>query len=340
MESVKISTIRLFKAVPITAKNKKRADKKLLEETIKRGFIFSPEVIANYSDKQLAELIKVVEKEVGLASEQMNSSFHKSWKKVKEASIEQLMMEQIVHYITTYGFEGLGIYDENSVYIPNEKLELPKVDLDQIRLIVIRGCTKEELKEKLLSLLKSGIALGEDTIKDVMEVAVFVKLNKKDLEKIKNKEVKVALYDHLELVPENPIEFLRFVVYKSIDSTLLIKDKLTIGKIKESKTAGINALFVKYKKEHGLERLAEIFCRFKPVFLALRTGIQMKHITNRIRKLAKKNHKPMKADYLNDITGNIKKGEKIEEKRLNEELGKVNVFRKIRLAYALHYRLR
>ena len=232
MESVKISTIRLFKAVPITAKNKKRADKKLLEETIKRGFIFSPEVIANHSDAQLAELIKVVEKEVGLASEKMNSSFHKSWKKVKEASIEQLMMEQIVHYITTYGFERLGIYDESSVYIPNEKLELPKVDLDQIRLIVIRGCTKEELREKLLSLLKSGIALGEDTIKDVMEVAVFVKLNEKDLEKIKNKEVKVALYDKMNIIPEDPIEFLRYIVFIVTNSTILIKNKDLIEKIR------------------------------------------------------------------------------------------------------------
>ncbi|MEK6883732.1 MAG: hypothetical protein AABY22_29155, partial [Nanoarchaeota archaeon] len=102
----------------------------------------------------------------------------------------------------------------------------------QIRLIVIRGCTKEELREKLLSLLKSGIALGEDTIKDVMEVAVFVKLNEKDLEKIKNKEVKVALYDKMNIIPEDPIEFLRYIVFIVTNSTILIKNKDLIEKIR------------------------------------------------------------------------------------------------------------
>ena len=43
------STIKLFKAVPVTDnKKKKKATKKLLEETIKRGFIFAPEIITAY----------------------------------------------------------------------------------------------------------------------------------------------------------------------------------------------------------------------------------------------------------------------------------------------------
>ena len=78
------STIRLFKAVPITAKRKKKPSKVLLEKTISKGFVFAPEVIANYSEKELKLLIKTVEKEVGLTKEQMNSSFHKSWNKVKK----------------------------------------------------------------------------------------------------------------------------------------------------------------------------------------------------------------------------------------------------------------
>ena len=97
--------IRLFKAVEIKQKKKKKVNKSLLEKTIKNGFIFSPEVIANYSENELINLIKIVKDEIGLSSEQMNSSFHKSWKKIKEADIEQLVVEQLAHYLTTYGKE-------------------------------------------------------------------------------------------------------------------------------------------------------------------------------------------------------------------------------------------
>ena len=43
------STIRLFKAVPIETKRKKEMSKELLAMTLPSGYIFSPEVIANYS---------------------------------------------------------------------------------------------------------------------------------------------------------------------------------------------------------------------------------------------------------------------------------------------------
>jgi len=331
-----ISTIRLFKAVPITVKRKKKANKALLEKTIKKGFVFSPEVIYNYSATELDELIGMVEKELGLTAKQMNNSFHKSWKKVKEATDEQLIMEQIIHYITTYGFEAMGIYNEDSVYIPNEKLEIPHIE--EIKLTAIKGYTKKELKEKLLGILDSGIALKEDTIVDLIDVANFVVLNETEIINIKNKEVKTRLYLDLGLVPEKPVEFLRFVLYVITGKSLIIKNPALIAELKENSKLSVNGLFIKYKKEHGLEKLAEIFYRFKPLFLALKTNPQMKQIINRIRKLAKKNHKPMKEDYLNEITAKLKKGQMLTEVKLKEELSKVNTFRKIRLAYALKFR--
>jgi len=87
--------------------------------------------------------------------------------------MEQLVMEQLIHYFTTYGFKDMGIYSEESVYIPSEKLDIPELKED-IKLTVIKGYTKEELKEKLMKMLSSGIALKEDTIKDVLDVATFV----------------------------------------------------------------------------------------------------------------------------------------------------------------------
>lgn len=330
------ATIKLFRALPVKNKNQK-TDTELMEKTIKKGFVFAPEVIANYSNYD--ELIRLVEKTVGLSAEQMNSSFHKSWKKVKEASIEQLVIEQILHYLTTYGKEaGLVALPDDFVYIPAEDLDIPDIKLDNIKLTVIKGYTKEELTGKLLTLLESGIALAEDTIKSAVEVAMFVGLE--DFERVKNKEVKVALYDYSGLFPANPVEFLRFAIFRATSTTLLIKSPEVIEAIKASNNLNIVKLFNDYEKKYGLQRLAEIFYRFKPLFLAFRTNDALKAKVNRIRRLAVKYHKPLPEDYLNTVTEKIDKvlGGGIDKNELQSELNKANTFRKIRLAYALKFR--
>jgi len=361
------ATIKLFKALPIKVKRKKSPTLELLKKTIKRGFVFSPEVLANYSNYD--ELIKLVEEVFGITSEKVNTTFHKSWKKVKEADIEQLVVEQIAHYLTTYGkkdpegymfqkeyLENWGVdnlserisgledfhkdkvRDKDYIYIPKEILDIPEIDVDEIKLVVIRGYTKQELKDKLLKLLNSGIALKEDTINDVVDIALFIGIDEKDIEIVKNKEVRIILYNYLDLVPESPVEFLRYVVYTATDETLLIKSKELIGKIKEGKNIKVIKLFKDYGRKYELKRLAEIFLRFKPIFLAFRTNQEMKSIINKIRRLAIHYHKPMPEDYLNTITSKIKKGEIIDIDKLGSELERVNIFRKIRLAYALKFR--
>lgn len=358
-------TIRLFKALPIKTRRKK-GNKALLEKTIPRGYIFSPEVIYNYPN--IDELIKAVESVYGITAEKLNSSFHKSWLKIKNTDREQLVVEQLAHYLTTYGqeqpkeyliekeeqwgvdnlaekiielddFESNKIKDENYVYIPKEKLEIPDLDIGNIQLVVIKGYTKEELKEKLLALLGSGIALSEDTLKDVTELATFLELDESDISGIKNKEAKVALYDYLDIAPKNPVEFLRFALYKATDKTLLIKSPAVIGEIKEeANKPSIIKLFNSYKKTYGLEKLATIFYRFKPLFLALKANERLKPTINKIRRLATRYHKPMPEDYLNTITAKLKQGKKIDGDKLKAELKRVNTFRKIRLAYALKFR--
>jgi len=332
------STIRLFKALPITKKGKK-TNKSLLTQTVKKGFIFAPEVVANYSEAELQTLVKVVEENLGLSADKMNNAFHKSWGKVATASIEQLVAEQIVHYMTTYGFERLGIYNKDTVYIPTEKLKIPKIDVEKFPLMVVKGYTKVELKYKLIVLLSSGVALKEDTKRDVVDVALFIGLTEYDISLIRNKEVRVALFDYLGMIPDNPIEFLRFMVYKSINKTLLIKDRATIAEIKMKDNLAALRLLEQYREKYGLSRLAEIFYRFKPLFLAFRSNKSLKVIINKVRKLALTNHKPMVEDYLNTITALIKRGEEIDKAKLKSELKRVNTFRKIRLAYALNFRL-
>jgi len=337
------ATIRLFKGVLVESKRRKKITKQLLEKTVSNGFIFSPEVIANYSSDELEYLNIVVTKELCLSPDKMNNSFHKSWKKIRNSSTRQLVLEQMIHYLTTYGFESEGFYDKDLVYIPNEKLEIPELK-ERVNLIVIKGYTKEELKEKVYQLLYSGIALSEGVIKDLIEVFSIIKLTEKDLLKVKNKEVRILLYDKLNVLPQNQIEFLRYVLYKATNKTLLIKDRSTIEAIKNSKEFSIILhLFTRYHNEYGLHQLAEIFHRFKPLFLAFKHIEHKKNsslvtIINKIRKLSSTYHKPMEEDYLNSITSMIKHSTTVHKDKLLSELDKVNVFRKIRLAYALKFR--
>ena len=340
------ATLKLFKALPVRSIGCREPSHSLLKVTVPRGFIFCPRVIANYTDKELFEIAK----DMGRTPEQWNSSFHKSWKKVRDADITQLVLEQIIHYFTTYGFESLGIYDKDSVYIPNEQLDVPGVifetnKIDGINLVVIKGYTKEELKEKVLKMLSSGIALKEDTLNCVVEVCIFVGMSLEDLKTVKNKEVRIKLYEYLDILPEDPVEFLRYLLYRTINETLLIKSKEVIEKIAEVDKLPAMILFTKYKEQYGLVKLAEIFNRFKPLFLAFKSTQQgdltftvLNSYINRISRLSKIAHVPMKPDYLNGITSMIKRREAMSSGQLEYELNNVNTFRKIRLAYALHYR--
>ncbi len=303
------SSLRLFKSLPLddkkfqSTKNFHHPD--ILKRTLENGYMFSPKVYNYFSESELNDVVSVVNKELILTAKEMNNTFHKSWNKVKTAPYFQLVLEQLFHYITTYGYEAFGVYDENLVYIPNEKLEIPDLDVDRIPIMVIKGYTKSELKDKLVKILQSGIALAEDTINDVVEVINGVGFD--ELSLVKNKEVRMFLYKQLDQIPTDPIEFLRYVVFEVTGKTLLIKDESTIEDIKlHANDKHITDLFDKYMIDYGLSNIAKVFYRFKPLFLAFRVNSELKPIVNKIRKLAVKYHKPMKEDYLNTVTKQIK----------------------------------
>ncbi len=142
----------------------------------------------------------------------------------------------------------------------------------------------------------------------------------------------------MQMIPANPTEFLRFLIYKITGKTLLIKNFATIEEIKEKDNVISTILLRMYQKLHGLEKLAEIFYRFKPLWLAFRGETSNRKIINKIRRLAKIYHCPMQEDLLNSITGKIKNNQKINFSDLDAKLEEANTFRKIRLAYALKFR--
>lgn len=334
-----LSAIRLFKAVPVSGvlidQNYSPAPE-LETSTIPSGFIFAPDVVKHYQGdlKRLAEQVNAT---YGRNAEQLNQTFHKSFATVRDTPMATLVAQQIVHYLTTYGAEHYGIFKQENVYIPGEVLELPELK-DGLPLVVIRGWLKSTLKAELLKFLSLGVALSQQTIEDVLDVADYVGLSEEDIMGVKNKEVKASLFTYLKLVPKDPQEFLRYVVFMATEQALLIKSPGVIAKIKGRQNIDVSRAFARYEALYGLEPLAAVFYRFKPIFLAFRTTTGLRRIVNRIRRLAVKHHKPMKEDLLNSVTQRIAKGEHPSRGEWDAALFNANVFRKIRLAYALQFR--
>ena len=153
------------------------------EKALKYGLL-----IPNNADEEVVDLAIEM---YGKDGEKWNQTFHKDFEIVKNAPIEDLIAQQMIHYITTYGFESLGMYDSDLVYIPREKLEIPELDLENIEFITIKPLTSDELTEKLMTLVTSGIALSEWTVEDVKVLSDFIDKNRFD--EVSNREIKTYL---------------------------------------------------------------------------------------------------------------------------------------------------
>ena len=338
----KEAVLRLFKSylygTSVTTTDKIEENKRIVAE---KGLVFTR---IDGADKEVIDLAIDM---FGKKPEEWNQTFHKSFKTVLETPIEVLIAQQVIHYFTTYGLESLDLYNENLVYIPNEKLEIPELEED-IPLIVIRNITEEQLKEKMMKLLTSTIALSKQTIEDIMVLSDYI--DQEQVDDITNREIKTAMYEKYNLVPKNNMEFLRYLIFKAAGETLLIKNKALIKKIKDSDVDKVYNYLNNYvRKPNGYERLAEIFLRFKDLFLAFKRergsctyAEAINKIINRLDKLAriKGYHKAIGKGILDNLT-NMQHLTIIELAKLDIEkaLDQATIFREIRIVNSLRYRL-
>jgi hypothetical protein len=243
---------------------------------------------AGLNHKEVAEFMQKSK----LSGTDLNKTFHKSWKTILETSEEVLVIQQLMHYLSTYG-TNFSI----EAYIPCEELNLPAVEL---KVRVFTAYTKEELQQKALAMLTSGIALKEETLNDVLYVldSLNFKFTSNVLDSIRNKEAMCVLSNRFEIYPTNVVEAFRVVFYRATGTTLLIKNKETFNLIQAS---GYNpeGAFNKI----GYENLAKIFNRFKPLFLAFKnTDKSLNRAINKIAKMSKSLHEPMIQNPLNQVT--------------------------------------
>ena len=124
-----MKTLKLFNAV--VAKATARTQKPFVSEQgliIEPGAMWAKDRILVYYTKE------------ELDGNDLNKTFHKSWKKIKESPRCELLIHQIMHYITTYGSNF-----QAEMYIPQEVLDVPDLKLTYK---VIKAYTFEEMQEK------------------------------------------------------------------------------------------------------------------------------------------------------------------------------------------------
>lgn len=310
----------------------KRATK-LNERALKYGVI-----IPNNAPE---EIVETAIKLYGIDKEKWNQTFHKDFNTVKNTDNETLIIQQLIHYFTTYGIENIfGEIKEDLVYIPKEELNIPELTED-INFVVIKPMNKKEISEKIMTLLTSGIALHKKTVDNLIEISDYIDLS--DIDSITNREVKIALYNKYKIVPKDGEEFLRYLIYTLTESTLKIKNDITLSILNERAhflNKDVERLLNTYVSNNSYKGLAEIFFRNKDLFLALKgSNKEVNRIINKIRKLADKYHKPIKKsllDMLTDPSVNINDN---DLEKISDKLDAITIFKEVRILNGVKYRL-
>ena len=255
-----------------------------------------------------------------------NSTFYKEWNDILSKDRFDLALDQIMHYMTTYGAKSIGLDIEGNGYVHNDN----PVKLDFKAYKIIKACSEKEIFESLMDMLRAGVALKTDTIDLIVEYCEEYKfLDNINLDEIKNKEAQVLLSIKLNRLPIDPIGMIRCIMYNYTNSTMIIKSKEIIKTIKNRPNMfNFNSL-----NESQLVKLAANYRRFKPLFLAMKTK-ENASVINKLNRLAKTYHKPMVTPFWNDILSNKK-----DLSVIKENLAELDNFRKVVLLQSIQERL-
>lgn len=339
-KDVRSSLLELLKAVEVQDKVVNDWDPRANQkELLNHGVIIDPKAFTHNNALHGVEIVNSVKSVFGISERNLRKTFYKTFEEVEGMNRFELLIDQLIHYATTYGgFFAEGFKD--GVYIPNDTVNY--VDFVEAELTKVAVLTRREIAEKVAVLAYANIAYSEDQLKDLL-VLVKEYLVDIDVDKVVNRELQVMLAD-IGLLPSNPDTFLRLIVYKLTGETLLIKNKLLLSKIKESMTGEINVSIVRhllqhYEQENGLKPFAEGFNRNKPFWLALKTkksqedNRAVNRYVNKVSKLSKDEHKPMWQNPLNNIA------EASDEKALMQAIENASTPMLVRVYNSLNERL-
>ena len=235
------------------------------------------------------QLMNLAITQLGSETLKFNQTLHKSFNTVVNMSPEEYYFHQVLHYLTTYGFESVGL--PSNPYIPLEDLEVPGVEVMQNKIVVIRLMNDLALENLVGDYFAKTTAPKQEKLSLIR--ALF-KVFPGDVDDIKSFELKVMYCDEHNVAPNSPEEALRYLIYKITGTTLIIKNDRLIHQIRARATdPSVNSLPLNILSKISPVRLAEIFFRYKPLLLAFKAYPGCSRVINRARRLADKYHQPL-----------------------------------------------
>lgn len=290
-----------FKAVLVSDDSKQEFEINLniLQKALQHGVLIAPQCFTGEDKVGVDKLVDYIIGKYGVNANKVNSTFYKRFSDVESRSELQLRVEQLLHYMSTYGsgYEGTN----GHIYEPEF---LKDIDLDvNHQLTYIDAITKEELTLKIKNMLTSGIALNELTQVHLLMIIKALQLKIDYVDQINNREFMCRLCKELGLLPESFDEFTRYLIYLATGSTLLIKSRGMYNRLSED---GIDKLalqhaFNQYVNTFGVEQVAKNITRYRKLYLLIRKNLLNKKDLNKALKLSKKLYVPRKQSPLEHV---------------------------------------
>lgn len=295
-------------------------------ELLRKGILLIDKDNAPFSGYISVRLVKAICDRYEV-SNRLNNPFHATWDKVTNADYRQLIVEQALHYLSTYGREAFGL--GAAPVVPTESFEFPDNQPLPVESLTILRVVDADVANDIVEHTLTTVAAPHKN--DMVFYSTYCENTTLSPEKVKSNELRTLLYTVKDLYPEDEDEFIRYLLYRSIGSTLVIKNKKTIKTIKNAmKDEKIVDFVLTGFQKANLPKLARNFLRLKPIYLAFKTPVTAPYI-NKIRRLADTYHKPMSDLRVANLSnlfyqGEKKKAEKVIEKMSMRELIKVKNF--------------
>lgn len=313
---------------PTVMSGKHAAQKKLFKKALAKGYLIDVNCLNEYTEAFIDSI-----------DMQYNSTFYKTWEDVTNRTRRELLFDQILHYVTTYGTD-FSLESTGYEYIPNTNPEEPAWTSYK----VIKACTFEYLYDKCMSMICSGIALKSETVK-VLTTYIIAYVNEPenhavlDVDSIKNREALVILCDVLGVLPKDGSKLFAHIMYKATGQTMIIKNREMRRRIEHSVegwTRNSATEIIKRLNKEQMIALASVFNRYKELFLAFKHNSDLAPIINKIGRLSKKYHKPMVRGYWETI---LHKAPQEVNKTIHAEAAKATNFKLLQVMQSIRERL-
>lgn len=373
--TIQFEMISLFnKAVNLTEVNDNNpVNAKALKQLIDHGIVVDLKILKQLSDEDQIEFAKKVSHKYGISNDELRSSLFKKFQTIEDSSELELRVAQLLHYMTAPAllddpFLPNGEHDHDGFLFEPEliKNDDEETSLKDLKVEFnntfkhIQIIDEDEAEDLIIDFAEGSQPLSEDDTKSIFDLIINL-LSTDEIEtlEINNKELMCLMYDRINqnlnyfIVPKNVDDFMRLIVYKITNSTLLIKSKNVIQQIKNTMNVAYETSYMSdktvviiekyldaYVNKYGEVRLAQSFNRYKSIFLALKNDYT-KSLINKISRLSKKHHKPLQKNIMSNAVDMIEKQEISTDDLFNyldENLNDISTYQLVKLYNAFSLR--